>query len=229
MLCCDYIDTITHMEQIMIARNTAKVENIEQRVFIDKERPVMNRFYGILEKDLSSSELLDAMQKLIEQDKDFYEPYLAAADILFSESKNDEAAEFLMQAYVEAVARISDEDGNWPDEMEWKFTENRHILRVLEEYGLFLWENDYIDEALELFRRMLCMNPDDEQGVRYNMLAIKMHLGVYDWDEPFIIKDEHGCEVDLDDDKIDRWFQQHAQQFPDEFKWLLDYYAQSYE
>jgi len=214
----------------MVEKNTVKqVTEIERRVFVDEERPVMKEYYGILEMDLSSPELLDAMQKLIEQDKDFYEPYLIAADILFAESKNDEAAELLMQAYIGAVTRISDSNDNWPDELEWQCVENRHILRVLEEYGLLLWENDYFDEALELFRRMLSMNPEDQQGVRYNMLAIKMNLGVYEWEDPFIVKDEHGCEVDLDDAKINAWFEQNAPQFPDEFQWLLDCYAQDDE
>lgn len=196
-------------------------------MFVDKERSVAKAYYDMVEKDISLNELLDAMRKFIQQDKDFYEPYLTASDILFCQEENDQAAQLLVQAYLEAVSRISDEHGNWPDELEWEIKSNRHILRTLEEYGLFLWENDHIQEALELFGRMLCMNPDDQQGIRYNILAIKMNLGVYEWDEDFMIKDEHGCPIDLDDAKIEEWFEQHATQFPEEFKWLLDYYAQS--
>lgn len=204
-------------------------ENIQERVFVDKMRPAMAEYDQILQKDLSFEELLTAMYALIEKDKDFYGPYVVAAEILFSQDNNDEAAELLMQAYMEAVTRISDEDGNWPDQLAWEFEENRHILCVLQEYALLLWENDYRDEALELFRRILCMNPSDEQGIRYSMLALKMNLDICEWDTPFVTTDEHGCEVAIDEEKMESWFQEHAPKFGDEFQWLLDYYEQDEE
>lgn len=201
-------------------------DNIQERVFVDKMRPVIAEYEEILQKDLDLSELLPAMYALIEKDKDFYAPYLVAAEILFSEEKSDEAAELLMQAYMAAVIRVADEGGNWPDQLAWEFVENRHLLCVFQEYALLLWENDCLDEALELFRRILCMNPSDEQGIRYSMLALKMDLDICEWDTPFVTTDEHGCEVGIDEEKMEAWFQKNAPQFSDEFRWLLDYYAQ---
>lgn len=201
---------------------------MEPRVFVDTKRAVATRYYDALQKDIELDEKLEAMKELIAQDKDFYESYITASDILFCQEEPEQAAQLLAQAYVEAVNRIADEHGNWPDVLEWSIESNQHILRALEEYGLFLWENEQTSEALELFRRILCMNPADQQGIRYNMLAIKMNLDVYEWDEQFIVEDEHGCQ-DLDDAKIEAWFAHHAPQFPDEFQWLLQYYAQSEE
>lgn len=201
---------------------------MEPRVFVDTKRAVATRYYDALQKDIELDEKLEAMKELIAQDKDFYESYITASDILFCQEEHEQAAQLLAQAYMEAVNRISDEHGNWPDVLEWSIESNQHILRVLEEYGLFLWENEQTSEALELFRRILCMNPADQQGIRYNMLAIKMNLDVYEWDEQFIVEDEHGCQ-DLDDAKIEAWFAQHAPQFPDEFQWLLQYYTQEDE
>lgn len=201
-------------------------ENIQERVFVDKMRPAMAEYDQILQKDLSFGDLLKEMYGLIEKDKDFYGPYVVAAEILFSEGNSDEAAELLMQAYMAAVTRIADQEGNWPDQLAWEFEENRHILCIFQEYALLLWENDYFDEALELFRRILCMNPSDEQGIRYSMLALKMNLDICEWDTPFVTTDEHGCEVGIDEEKMESWFQENASQFSDEFQWLLDYYAQ---
>ncbi len=198
------------------------------RSFIDTDHTVMSDYYEILEKDLSATQMLNAMQQLIKKDPDFYDPYIMAADTLFSESKDDKAAMLIIEAYKRATLKITDNKGNWPDEMLWGYLGNRHIMRALEEYGMLLWANNETMEALDLFRRILHMNPNDNQGMRYNILAIKLHLGINEWEEPFIAKDEHGSELGLDAFKVSKWFDKYASQFPQEFQWLLDYYAKTY-
>lgn len=213
----------------MAKKSIKKEIKAKKRDFIDQDRPIMMEYYNLLEKSLSKDKLLGAMQKLIEKDPDFYDPYLAASDILFSKSENDQAVVFLMQGYLRAALRISDKDGNWPDEMLWGYLENRHIMRAIENYGMFLWESENNAAALNIFERLLRMNPYDNQGVRYNMLAIKLNLGIDEWEKPFIVKDKHGNELGLDGFKVHEWFDKYAPQFPEEFQWLLDYYAQNYD
>ena len=44
---------------------------------------------------------------------------------------------------------------------------NRPFLRCLHGYGLCLWRLDRRDEAAAVFRRMLWLNPADNQGARF--------------------------------------------------------------
>lgn len=51
--------------------------------------------------------------------------------------------------------------------LEWGHIDNRPFLRCLHGLGLCLWRLDLIDEATTVFERMLCLNPGDNQGVRF--------------------------------------------------------------
>jgi tetratricopeptide (TPR) repeat protein len=212
----------------MIKQKIQKVRLPKTRSFLDADHDVMCDYYDIIEKTLPATQMLKAMEELIERDPDFYDPYIIAADILFSESKNDDATVFINKAYKRATSRITDDKGNWPDEMLWGYLENRHIMRALEEYGMLLWSSDKTQEALDIFRRILHMNPNDNQGMRHNILAIKLHLSIDAWQEPFMVKDEHGDEIGLDARKVCTWFDKYAPHFPQEFMWLLDYYEKNY-
>lgn len=93
----------------MATKNVQKTYKIKHRSFTDDDHDVMIEYYDILEKGLPASELLSAMEQLIEKDPDFYDPYLISADILLSEAKYEDALLFVGQAYNKADARIRDE------------------------------------------------------------------------------------------------------------------------
>jgi Flp pilus assembly protein TadD len=48
----------------------------------------------------------------------------------------------------------------------WRMIENRPFLRCLHGYGLCLWRAGDFDGAYRVFRRMLWLNPPDNQGAR---------------------------------------------------------------
>lgn len=197
--------------------------------FIDEERKVMSKFYAITEKNISANKMLQEMQRLIEKDADFYDSYLIIAEIFFSQGKDAEGSQVLQNTYERAVARIADSKGRWPKEMLWGFLENRHIMRAIAQYAILCWENNEIDKALDIFRRLLRMNPNDNQGVRYNILAIRLGLGIEEWSKPFecIIGDgEDRLEV-LDARKVSAWFEENAQKFPEEFQWFFDFHKKN--
>ncbi len=50
--------------------------------------------------------------------------------------------------------------------LPWGMIDNRPFLRCLQGYGLCLWRLERFDEALQVFDRMLWLNPGDNQGVR---------------------------------------------------------------
>ena len=51
--------------------------------------------------------------------------------------------------------------------LSWGAIDNRPFLRCLHGYGLCLWRLDRRDEAASVFRRMLWLNPADNQGARF--------------------------------------------------------------
>jgi len=194
--------------------------------FIDKNREVMYRYYEITEDKLSDEQLIAEMKKLIECDKDFYDPYLVISDVLLWQGKKSEAQIFCKEAYQRAVDWIADSKGRWPKFMPWGFLENRHLMRALEYYADVRWEEKNIDEALDIYRRLLRLNPNDNQGARYNILAIRMGLGYEEWDKPFEVK-ENGEAIGLDAFKVSKWFHKNAKKFPDEFEWFFQYHAKN--
>ena len=51
--------------------------------------------------------------------------------------------------------------------LSWGLIDNRPFLRCLYGYGLCLWRLNRRDEAAAVFRRMLWLNPADNQGIRF--------------------------------------------------------------
>lgn len=191
--------------------------------FIDVQRDVMHRYYEIIEETLSCEQLISEMKKLIECDRDFYDPYLVIADILTSQGKELEAQAFSNDAYQRALERITDSKGRWPKCMPWGFLENRHLMRALAYYADTCWEQGNTDEALDIYRRLLQINPNDNQGARFNILAIRMGLGCSEWEKPFEVE-ENGEVIGLDACKTSKWFHKNAKKFPEEFELFFQYH-----
>lgn len=131
----------------------------------------------------------------------------------------------LKQAYEKAIVIITDAENRLPKELPWDYLENRHIMRAINQQGIYYWETGKIDKALDTFRKLLRLNPRDNQGVRYNILAINMNLGIEEWQKPFEVEKD-GEVVGLDAFKVSDWFDINALQFEDDFKWLLDLYKE---
>lgn len=193
--------------------------------FLDEDHSVMDKYYEFLDKDLPDKQYIAQMRKLIEIDKDFYDPYLIIADILSYDGKKQEARILIKEAYERAVKRIADSQGRWPKIMSWGFLKNRHLMRALEAYADDCWNQGNIDEALDIYRRLLRLNPQDNQGTRYNVLAIRMGLAPDKWEKPF--EEKHDEEViGLDAFKVSKWFHENAKKFPDEFEWFFQLHEQ---
>lgn len=58
------------------------------------------------------------------------------------------------------------------DVLSWGWTDNRPFLRCLNGYGLCLWRAGLVERASAVFQRMLWLNPDDNQGARFNLARI---------------------------------------------------------
>jgi hypothetical protein len=80
-----------------------------------------------------------------------------------------------------------------------------------------VWEEGKKNEALELFRKLLKVNPSDNIGVRFAMLAILLGLDP-DWEDDFTVKTGPMAGDAMDAIRVDAWFRKNAKKFPEEFK-----------
>jgi tetratricopeptide (TPR) repeat protein len=78
------------------------------------------------------------------------------------------ANEHIRKAYEETQRLFS----LWPKRMEWGVMENRPYMRAIQ-YRADLYADAKEDEkAIELYRLLLRMNPNDNQGVRYTLSGV---------------------------------------------------------
>jgi len=64
--------------------------------------------------------------------------------------------------------------------LPWGYIDNRPYLRCMHGYGLCLWRLGRFDEAQRVFRRMLWLNPSDNQGARFLLNEVRAGLA---WDD----------------------------------------------
>ena len=57
--------------------------------------------------------------------------------------------------------------------LPWGLVDNRPFLRCLHGLGLARWRLGACEQAAAVFRRMLWLNPSDNQGARFNLAAIE--------------------------------------------------------
>ncbi|MGB2768364.1 MAG: tetratricopeptide repeat protein [Candidatus Zixiibacteriota bacterium] len=186
----------------------------QPREFVDKDHEVMDVYYDLCERynGRNATTIKKQLRGLIEKDPDFLDSYLLLHEILQNEGKLEEAEAALDQAFQRAIRLIADRKGQWPDELRWGWLENRHIIRTIVNKAISLWGESKNDEALDLFRKILRTNPNDNPCVRYLILGIRMGMGYSEFDKQF----DRGGYWDLD---IQQWFAQNRGNFPEEFDW----------
>lgn len=182
--------------------------------YVDKDHRVMHAYYDLCERydGRNIKSMKKQLEQLIEQDPDFFDSYLLLCEILEGEGNDAEAEKLLDKAYDRAVKLITDKNGNWPDVLEWGWLENRHIIRAILNKAISLWDHNEIDGALDLFRKLLKTNPNDNVGARDYILAIRMDMSFEDFENRF----NKGGFYDSD---MMEWFDKNYKSFPEEFDW----------
>ena len=188
--------------------------------FIDKNHTSMDKYYEILESadgKMTALSVIKNMEMLIKKDPHFLDPYNEIANIA-NENDDFKLEEiYRFKAFLMAVTIVADKDGNYPNEMYWGHMENRHIIRALCNFAYFMWEQGKSGLALEIFRKLLRSNLNDNIGARNYILAIRMGLKS-DFEDKFIMK--NSPILGLDAIKIGKWFDENSAKYPEEF---LDY------
>ena len=209
--------SLNKIEEDLNTKNPNREKQINE--FIDKERKIMSNYHSALENNLRRGQMKNQMRKFIEKDPDFFDTYLALADFLYEDEEYFEADELLRTAFTRALKRIVDKDGNWPKVMPWGFLENRHLIRAIDRWAYKLWEDDHNEYALEIFRKLLKSNPNDNVGARYEILAILLGHG-QEWQEEEFSAGREGM---IDAIKSEKWFNRNAKKFPEEFNWWFEF------
>lgn len=214
-------------EIALLRGNHKRVQQITE--FMDKDHAAMDEYYEVTEQFQAQQVMLketkEVLQKLIKIDKHFLDSYLYLAQIEYDEENYEEYFRLVWKAYLKAIDLVANADGDYPKSLPWGWLENRHIVRALCNFALMQWEQDHIRVSLEIYRKLLASNLNDNVGARYSILAIL--LG-YSSDYEALFLHESGPVYGLDAKKMDNWFNANAQKFSNEF---VDFFnnAKQYE
>ena len=187
--------------------------------FIDKNRFEVNEMYwNFLDSGIGSDSIksIKKLKEIIKKDPNFFDPYITLHEYYFSENKAKEAFEILTKGYGRAMKLIFKRD-RFPDEMIWGFTENRHIMRIMFAYATLVWLVDDKKKALAIMLKLLQLNPNDNIGARYYVLAL---LEDYDCAED--VDEMFDEQFDMDAIKIEEWFYEKAKNHHNVLGWWLD-------
>ncbi|NLY75052.1 MAG: tetratricopeptide repeat protein [Firmicutes bacterium] len=126
-------------------------------------------------------------------------PYCADAyNLLAAESEDLWERIELYQKAVEAGKVCLGEDCFKEDVGHfWGLIETRPFMRAMEGLARCYWAAGRGPEAIEIYREMLRLNPGDNQGVRYSLIACLLEEARWDEAEAFLKEygDEVGCHM----------------------------------
>ncbi len=116
---------------------------------------------------------------------------------------------------------------NFNGVLAWGFIENRPYLRALYNSGLCYWKMKDFEKALEVFRKILILNPMDNQGARFLIPDIENKITWEEYQEKDYNEDEYG-EVFDDDDKLYDGISELDDEDFDEFNEMVSEYKDEY-
>ncbi|MFP4363803.1 MAG: tetratricopeptide repeat protein [Spirochaetia bacterium] len=188
--------------------------------FIDrKDHPKMVEFYELIESTEITpdnwNKVEEILKSFIREDPDFYDPYTTIFEINRAKKLEEKATDILKTGYERAVNYVLKESqGEWPDKLKWSWMENRHIIRVILNWGTRAWELGGWSDAEQALQKLVLSDPEDRPGVRYYLLAVKMNMSYQD----FMSRFDKGGYYDAE---AEAWFRKHAIEYPGDFKQVL--------
>jgi tetratricopeptide (TPR) repeat protein len=112
------------------------------------------------------------LEKAIKLDSHNVEILVGLSWCYFAKRNREKYEKFVKKAFEETKKKFP----KWPEDMLWGFLKNRQYLRAIKEMACIYWEADNQKEAEKLFRLLLKLNPNDNQGIRY--LIAGMFAGI---------------------------------------------------
>jgi len=105
------------------------------------------------------------LRKALEIDNHSVEAYVGLAEAYCCKENNKKVRENTELAFAE-TKRVFKE---WPERMIWGEIENRQYLRAIEYMAFAHWIAQEQTLAEELFKLLLRLNPNDNQGIRFSL------------------------------------------------------------
>jgi tetratricopeptide (TPR) repeat protein len=106
--------------------------------------------------------------KAKDMDLEYVQTYVGLVSAHAQRVDKDKREEYIKIGF-EKVKKIFP---SWPKQMEWGMLENRAYMRAIQYMADMYWDNNELDNAEELFRLLLRLNPNDNQGVRYEIAGM---------------------------------------------------------
>ena len=111
--------------------------------------------------------------KSIEIDPTYADGYNHLANIAWRKGDWEQAESLYRKAFELAGPEVKDT----PKGGFWGVIETRPYMRAFHGLGLTAWKTGELEEAIDIFKQMLKLNPNDNQGVRYLMGPIYHQMG----------------------------------------------------
>ncbi len=190
--------------------------------FIDKDRFKVNELYWEFTESSESENIkksIKTLKSIIKKDPDYFDPYISLHEYYLMDGDFENAIKIIERGFKRAIDLI-DNNGRFPDELPWGFMENRHIIRMIFNFAMFVWANDENkDIALKIFMELLKSNHNDNIGARYSIVAILEGFSSQEeWEEKF--ESESG--IGLEYGAVEEWFYKAAEKHRDVIGWWLD-------
>ena len=189
--------------------------------FTDRDRFKVNELYWeFLESPIADDvkKSIKTLKEIIKKDSNYFDPYITLHEYYLMDNDYKNAIKIIEQGYKRAMSLITN-NGRFPDELLWGFIENRHIIRMLFNFAMFVWENGDKDTALNIFMQLLQSNHNDNIGARYSIVAILEGFNSQEeYEEQFEGESGYGLEYM----KVEEWFHKAAQKHKDVIGWWLD-------
>jgi len=121
------------------------------------------------------------LQKAIKLNEDFVAGYMGLTAVAKKEKDREKEKVYAELAF-EKTRKVFPK---WPEELRWGIIENRQYLRAICDRACVYHIEDNFSEAEKLYRLLLKLNPDDNQGVRYLIAGMFAGLKPEDVDKLF--------------------------------------------
>lgn len=140
--------------------------------FQQNEENINDLYYDAMEllggsrNDAKRAEKL--LMKALEIDRNNVQTYIGFSHVYGFLKDRKRAGEHIKKAYDETVKKFP----VWPQRMEWGDMDNRAYMRAIQYRADLYADKGEKEKAIELYRLLLKLNPNDNQGVRYTISGL---------------------------------------------------------
>jgi len=108
------------------------------------------------------------LTRALKMDENYMQTYIGFIHIYEILKDNKQVHKYIDKAYEITLKKFS----KWPRRMEWGDIDNRAYMRAIQYRADLFADDSDMEKAVELYRLLLKMNPDDNQGVRYTLAGL---------------------------------------------------------